>query len=400
MSVMADVRPAWVEIDLDAVTNNYKAVRKTLKDETKIMAVVKGDAYGCASALPAQMLLELGADYLAVAILDEALELRKAGIEDPILVLGYTPASQAKLAVKNDITLTVYRKESVEAVSKAAQELKKIGKVHIKVDTGMGRIGLQPGQEVVKFIKEAKNLDKIETEGIYTHFSVAEMEEPGDKEYTYDQLSIFEETLSMLQKEEMEVPIKHACNSAAIMNIPESRLDMVRTGSAIFGITVTDEINRKLDLRPVISLKASIGHVKKVPKGRAISYGRTYVTEKETTIATLPLGYADGYSRLLSNQSQVLVGGKKNPQIGLVCMDQCMVDVSEVEPTPQVNDTAVLLGRQGEEEITMGDLARIMGAKANDLEVVTHFTKRLPRVYIWQGEPIAVYDMNGLRKKQ
>ncbi len=398
MSDLTSIRPAWVEINLDNATHNFRAVRNVIDRGIKVMAVVKGDAYGCASALPAQLMVELGAEYLAVAILDEALELRRAGITAPILVLGFTPVAHAETAVENNITLTVYREETVKAISEAAVRQGKRAKVHIKIDTGMGRIGI-PGEEdeVLRFVEFTRAQTSIELEGIFTHFSVAEMEEPGDREYTYEQCGTFRRITDMLTEKGINIPLRHACNSAAIVNMPkESHYDMVRTGSAIFGITVTEEYNKKLNIKPVISLKARIGHIKEVRSGRDISYGRTYTTRGKTVIATLPVGYADGYSRLFSNKSHVLVNGQKAPQIGLVCMDQCMIDVTQVDPLPQMEDEVVLLGSQGGIEIRAKDLATIMGPKANDLEVVSGLAKRLPRVYIWGGRPVAIYDMTGL----
>jgi alanine racemase len=398
MSDLSSIRPAWVEINLDNATHNFRAVRGTIDRNVKVMAVVKGDAYGCSSALPAQLMVELGAEYLAVAILDEALELRRAGINAPILVLGFTPVGHAEAAVENNVTLTVYREETVRAISEAAVRQGKRAKVHVKIDTGMGRIGLPAEQEeVFRFVDFVLAQTGVELEGIFTHFAVAEMENPGDREYTYEQCGTFRRITDALAEKGIRIPLRHTCNSAAILNMPkESHYDMVRTGSAIFGITVTDEYNQELNIRPVISLKARIGHIKEVPGGRDISYGLTYTTRGRTVIATLPVGYADGYSRLFSNQSHVIVNGQKAPQIGLVCMDQCMIDVTKIDPIPQMEDEVILLGRQGNSEILAKDLAKLMGVKANDLEVVTGLAKRLPRVYIWGGRPVAIYDMNGL----
>ena len=398
MGDLTMVRPAWIEINLDNATHNFRAVKKVLEPGTKLMAVVKGDAYACSSALPAQLMVELGAEYLAVAILDEALGLRRAGIRAPILVLGFTPVSHVETAIENDVTLTVYSEETVKAVSEAAVRQGKQAKVHVKIDTGMGRIGLPADEEeVLRFVKFTRSQTGIEVEGIFTHFSVAEMEEPGDKEYTYEQCGAFRVITDRLADEGIRIPLRHACNSAAILHMPkESHYDMVRVGSAIFGITVTEEYNRKLDIKPVISLKARIGHIKEVPGGRDISYGRTYTTKGRTVIATLPVGYADGYSRLFSNKSHVLVNGQKAPQIGLVCMDQCMIDITQIDPLPEIEDEVVLLGRQKDMEIGAKHLAKLMGPTANDLEVVCGLSKRLPRVYIWHGRPVAIYDMTGL----
>ncbi len=394
------VRPAWVEINLDNATQNYWAVRKLIHPKTKLMAVVKGDAYGCSSVLPAQVLVELGAEYLAVAILDEALELRRAGISAPVLVLGFTPPEHIEKAVEKDITLTVYRKEMVEAASTAAIRLGKKAKVHIKIDTGMGRIGLPADEQVVyDFVMYIRSLKGIEIEGLFSHFSVAEMEEAGDREYTFEQCGKFRRVVDYLEQNSVRIPLKHIANSAGIYNMPkESHFDMVRTGSALFGITITKEINEKMGIRPVISIKAKIGHIKEMPAGQDISYGRTYTTKRKTVVATLPIGYADGYSRLFSNRSHVLVNGQKAPQIGLVCMDQCMIDVTDIHPLPEMQDEVVLMGKQGSEMITAGDLARLLGPVANDLEVVTHLAERMPRVYIWHGRPVAVHDLAGLRR--
>lgn len=395
---MGAIRPAWIEVDLDIIDSNIRAVRRRLQPGTKFMAVVKGNGYGCGAVVPAKQAVASGCEYLAVAVLDEALELRHAGIKTPILVLGYTSPEQSEDLVANDITQTVYLPGAAEAISRAAVKLGKTAKVHVKVDTGMGRIGLSGEAAVVAFVRQLNRLPGLEVEGVFTHFAAAEMEEEGDREYTGQQLAAFTRMVEALAAAGLSVPLRHASNSAAIFTFPQSHFDMVRCGAGVFGITITDSINREYGLRPVLALKASVTYSKTLPPGECISYGRTYITEKDTAVVTLPIGYADGYSRMLSNRGEVLVGGRRAPIIGLICMDQFMVDVSRVGVPVQVGDEAVLIGNQGGETITADDLAACIKPGSLDLEITCLLSLRLPRLYLKSGEVVAVNDWNGLRE--
>ncbi|GAB6139054.1 alanine racemase [Halanaerobaculum tunisiense] len=375
VSRIKEIRPAWTEIDLDNIGHNVSEFKKKLPEETLLTSVVKADGYGHGAIEVAKTALQSGADRLAVAILDEAIKLKKAGFEVPILVLGWTPQEAAEQVVKHNIITTVYNYENVSNLAKKAVELNKKVKVHVKVDTGMGRIGLQP-DEAINFISKIKELPNLIIEGIYTHFSVADEE---DKTYTYQQLNKFKKVISDLKKKGIEIPIKHCANSAAFLDIPETYFDMVRTGIITYGLWPSDEVNKELDLKPGLRLKARVAHVKEVPPGTDISYGRTYTTKKNTKIATVPLGYDDGYCRLLSSNSYVLVNGEKAPVIGNICMDQFMIDVSEVGAV-KVGDEVVLIGKSGNEEITATELANRIGTI--NYEVVCMVSKRIPRVYI------------------
>jgi len=398
MEGLETIRPAWIEVDLDVIDSNIRSVRQRLRPGTKLMAVVKGNGYGCGAVIPAKQAAASGCEYLAVAILDEALELRSAGVKTPVLVLGFTPPEQADILVANDITQTVYLIEAAEAISRAAVRLEKTAKVHVKVDTGMGRIGLSDAAAVVDFVRQISCLPGLEVEGIFTHFAVAEMEEAGDSEYTEEQLAAFNRVMEALAAAGFRIPLRHASNSAAILTSPQSHFDMVRAGSAVFGTLIAPEINREYELRLALALKARVAYCKTLPAGKYISYGRTYVTEKETAVATLPLGYADGYSRKLSNRGEVLVGGRRMPIIGRVCMDQCMIDISRTDGPVRIGDEAVLIGSQGGETITVSDLAAVIQPGTLDLEITSLFSRRLPRLYLKGGEVVAVSDLHGLRE--
>ncbi|WP_418792513.1 alanine racemase [Phosphitispora sp. TUW77] len=353
-----------------------KQLRGAVAPGVRIMGVVKANAYGHGAIPVSKIILDNGADCLGVAMLDEARELRQAGIAVPVLILGYTPGEQAEEAISLDITQTVYSIEGAEAISRAALKLGKQAKIHIKVDTGMGRLGFLADDNSIDNIIRAAALPGIAAEGIMTHFSVADRD---DKEYTYYQHNLFSKVISCLRKKGFPDVIKHAANSAAIIDLPGVHLDMVRAGVSIYGLYPSQEVQTsKLDLMPALSFKARVAYVKTVPAGTSISYGRSFVTGGETTVATIPVGYADGYSRLLSNKAHVLVHGVRVPVIGTVCMDQFIIDVSKV-PEVKVGDVVTLIGREGEQHITADELADLMGTI--NYEIVCMISDRVPRVY-------------------
>lgn len=371
------LRPAWAEVDLSAIASNMKQLRRAAAPGARIMGVVKANAYGHGAVPVSNAVLRNGADYLGVAILDEARELRQAGITAPILILGYTPCEQAEEAVNLDITQTVYSWEGAHAISQAAVKLKKQAKIHIKVDTGMGRLGFPADESSVAEIIKAAALPGIAVEGIMTHFSVADT---ADKEYTYHQYALFSEVISQLRKRGFPDVIKHAANSAALIDLPGVHLDMVRAGISVYGLYPSQEVQKgNLDLKPALSLKARVAYVKTVPADTSISYGRTFVTKGETRIATIPVGYADGYSRLLSNKAHALAHGARVPVIGIVCMDQLIIDISEV-PEVRVGDTVTLIGREGEQSVTADELADLIGTI--NYEIVCMISSRIPRLYV------------------
>ncbi len=371
-----NLRPAWAEIDLSAIAYNMKQLRRAAAPGARVMGVVKANAYGHGAVPVSKTILNNGADYLGVAILDEARELRQAGINAPVQILGYTPCDQAEEAVSLDIAQTVYSREGAEAISRAAVKLGKQAKIHIKVDTGMGRLGFPADENSVDEIIKAAALPGIAVEGLMTHFSVADT---ADKEYTYHQYRLFTGVISRLKEQGFPDVIKHAANSAAIIDLPGVHLDMVRAGISIYGLKPSKEVQAdKLDLKPALSLKAKVAHVKTVPAGTSISYGRTFITRDETRVATIPVGYADGYSRLLSNKAHVLAHGTRVPVIGIVCMDQFIIDVSEA-PGIRTGDTVTLIGREGGQSITADELADLIGTI--NYEIVCMISSRVPRMY-------------------
>lgn len=367
-------RPVWVEINLDNLKFNLRQIKKELSSETMVMAVVKADAYGHGAEAVAKTLIEEGVDRLGVAIPEEGVQLREAGFRIPIHVLGELMPEQYELVMEYDLIPTVAKKETLEALNRMAAGRKVRKKVHIKLDTGMGRIGLNT-EEAVDFIKHAMNLKNIELEGLMTHFASADEE---DKEYTYYQWERFNYVLRKLEEEGIEIPLKHAGNSATVIDLQEFQLNMVRPGIALYGLPPSSEV-RLIDLKPVLSWKARIDFLKELPPGAGISYGITFITERKSRIATIPLGYADGYSRLLSNKAYVLIKGRKAPVRGRICMDQFMVEVTDI-PGVELGDEVVLIGSQGNETITATEIADMIGTI--NYEVLCNISKRVPRRYI------------------
>ena len=381
----------WTEVNLDAIAQNVKNIKKLIGKKKELMAVVKGNAYGHDILEISSVVLENGATRLAVARLEEAIFLRKAGITVPILVLGLTLKPQAESLVSYDITPTVCEFEMIEKLSESAVQMNKMAKIHLKVDTGMGRIGIFP-DDVLKFIKRIKALKKVEIEGIFTHFSVADEK---DKFYTEEQFRKFIEILTILEKEGIKIPIKHVGNSATLLDLPHMWLDMVRPGLAIYGLYPSKEVKKTINLIPAQQFKTKIVFIKELPRGESISYGRTYITKRRMRVASLPVGYADGYNRLLSNQGEVLVRGQRVPIIGRVCMDQCMIDVTNLTQV-EIGDEVVLWGRQGEEMITVEEIAQKI--RTINYEIV-HLPdkKRVPKLFIKDGKPWKIKTMLGER---
>ncbi len=378
----------WIEIDLDAIAQNVRNIKKLIGEKKELMAVVKGNGYGHDILEISSIVLKNGATRLAVARLEEGIFLRKAGIAVPILVLGLTLEQQVKLLVSYNITPTVCKYETIEKLSKFAVKEDKTVKVHIKVDTGMGRIGIFPNH-VLDFVKKVKAFKNIEIEGIFTHFSVADEK---DKAYTEAQFKKFMEVLTILEKEGIKIPVKHVGNSATLLDFPHMWLDLVRPGISIYGLYPSTEVQKTVKLIPAHSFKTRIIFLKELPVGECISYGRTYTTTKRRTkVASLPVGYADGYNRLLSNQGEVLVRGRRFLIIGRVCMDQTMIDVTNL-PQVEVGDEVVLWGRQGQEEITVEEIAEKIGSI--NYEIVHMPDKeRVPKLFIKDGRPWKIKTM-------
>ena len=371
------IRPAWAEINLDNLASNMRKIRRLAKDSAQVTAVIKADGYGHGAKYIAQTLLENGADRFAVAALDEALELRKFGITVPILVLGYTQPERAKAVVANDIEQAVYSYELAKGLSMEAVKQNKKVKVHIKLDTGMGRIGLRADESSIESIKEIYELPNMIIEGMFTHFAIADEK---DKGYTKEQFSKFMWVSNRLEQEGIKIRLKHCGNSATIIDLPDMHLDMVRAGIILYGLAPSEDVElNRIKLEQVMSLKARITHVKEINSGESVSYGRKFIASGKTKIASLPLGYADGYTRMLTGKAEALVDGVRVPVIGRICMDQCMIDVTGIEDV-KVGDEVVLFGKQKNSFISIDEVAEKLGTI--NYEVVCMIGKRIPRIYL------------------
>ncbi len=372
---------AWAEVDLDAIAHNVREIRRITNKKSEIMGVVKADAYGHGVIEAVRTILDNGATCLAVSMLDEAIQLRENGIDVPILILSYTDPVRAADIIKYNVTQAVFSQDLARALSEEAVRQRKNVKIHIKIDTGMTRVGFMPGYSAIKNVVEISKLPRIIVEGLFTHFASADEE---DKSYTLMQFERFMGICSELNRIGVYIPVKHVANSAAIMEYPEMHLNMVRPGIILYGMYPSEEVNRgKLDLRPAMTLKANVILLKKVEKNTSISYGRIFTTGRESKIATVPIGYADGYTRLLTGRGKVLINGEVAPVVGKICMDQCMVDVTDFEKEVKVGDEVVLFGKQGDKIIRVEDIAGSIGTI--NYEIVCVVGKRIPRVYIKDG---------------
>lgn len=370
------MRPVWVEVDLDALEYNVKNIKKLINNKDMI-AVVKADAYGHGALDIIPTLIKNGVNRLAVAVITEAIEFRKKNINIPIMILGSTPLEYSEELINYDIEQTVFNLEYAEELSKIAVKMGKRAKIHIALDTGMGRIGFLQNEKSINEVEKICRLKGIDVIGIFTHFATADEE---NKEYSNYQFNKFTSFIKELERRGIHIPIKHCSNSGAIMDLPETYLDAVRAGIILYGYYPSNEVNKEvLDLKPVLSLKAKISHVKELDKDMYISYGRTFKTEKKSVIATIPIGYADGYSRLLSGKVKVIVNGKLANVVGRICMDQCMVDVTDVGNV-KVSDEVTLLGNDGDIKFNADDIAEIMGTI--NYEILCMIKQRIPRVYI------------------
>ena len=370
------IRPVWAEVNLDSIENNVRQI-KEICGSKKIYGVVKADAYGHGALDIVPILLKSGVTNLAVAVITEALEIINSGVKVPILILGFTPLTFSKEILDNNIEVTVYDLNYAKELSKIAEAENKVAKIHIAVDTGMGRIGFLPNKKGLDDVIEISKLPNIKLEGIFTHFSTAD---EADKSYSLEQLNKFNEFVNTLESKNIKLNTKHVSNSAAIMELSEAHFNGVRPGIIMYGYYPSNEVIKgKLDLKPALTLKTSVVHVKTLPKDMYISYGRRYKTDKESVIATLPIGYADGYTRALSNKGKVIINGKLAPIVGNVCMDQCMVDVTNVGEV-KVGDEVILLGEQEGTKFNADDLAELL--ETINYEVICMIGRRVPRVYI------------------
>lgn len=372
----------YAQIDLDAICQNIQNVKQKVGADTKVMAVVKTDAYGHGAVPVARALASIGTDAFAVATAEEALELRAAGILEPILILGYVFREDFSRLLKQDITLTVFQYETAKAVSECAQVLGVCAKIHIKLDTGMGRIGFLPNAESFAEIEKIAALPALSIDGIFTHFACAD---ETDKTSCNRQKQRFLDFVSALEARGVHIPCKHMCNSAGIIEFSDGFLDMVRSGIMTYGLYPSEEVQKEnFKLAPALQLKSHVSFVKTVEKGFTVSYGSTYTTEQKTVIATVPVGYGDGYPRALSNVGRVLIHGQYAPIIGRVCMDQFMVDVTEI-PNVQAGDCVTLIGTDGQHRIPVEEVAAL--AHSFNYELCCGLNKRVPRVYLQDGKP-------------
>ncbi|MDD6795203.1 MAG: alanine racemase [Clostridiaceae bacterium] len=378
------MRSVWAEVDLDAAKFNMESIRNLVGDKD-IIAVVKADAYGHGAVDLAPVFLENGANRLAVAMLSEALELINSNINAPIMILGYTPIEYGKYLIENNIEQTVYDLEYVKKLSSLALSMGKKAKVHIALDTGMGRIGFMASEETVSIIRKISKMEGIEVVGMFTHFSTSDER---DKEYTYKQFNKITGMIGRLKEENINIPIKHVSNSGAIIDLPETYLDAVRAGIILYGYLPSDEVDgERLPMKPLMQIKTRVSHVKEMDKDMYISYGRKFKTERKSVIATLPIGYADGYSRLLSGKAKVIINGKFAPVVGNICMDQCMVDVTDIGEV-HIGDEVTVMGSCGELKYDADDMARDMGTI--NYEIICAVKQRIPRVYIKKGKVVKV----------
>lgn len=368
-------RPAFLEVDLRNLTFNLKNIRRKLGQRIEFLAVVKADAYGHGAYEVSKVVLENGADLLGVAILEEGIELREKGIKAPILILYPEFSGREKKVLEYDLEATVSDFDFARNLSLQAAKLKKTANICVKVDTGMGRYGLAP-DEAYQFVKRIRDLENIKVKGILSQLSSAEEKED---DFTFQQISSFNKVLEKLEEFNRGFLNKSIANSSAVLNLPETYFNQVRVGLLLYGIYPSPEVSKSIEVKPALSFKSRILFLKEVDKETPIGYSRSYITSRKSKVATVPLGYADGFSRLLSNKAQVLIHGKRAPVIGRVCMDAFMVDVTDI-PEAKAGDELVLIGKQKEEKITADEFAE--WNQSISYEVLTRMGKRLPKVYL------------------
>lgn len=376
-----NLRPTWAEVDLDAVTHNVRELYR-VAEGSQVMAVVKADAYGHGACEVAEAALAGGARWLGVACLEEALQLRRRGFRVPLLVLGYVPPEEARVAVEEEISCCVFGEELARAMAQAAGRVGKMGRVHVKVDTGMGRLGVGADQAVA-FVRRLKGIPGLDVEGVFTHLATADEE---NLSFAEEQLGRFAAVVAELDREGLHVPYRHAANSAALLRLPQSRYNLVRTGLAMYGVHPVPGSVGSAHLRPVLSWKTRVAQVKRMSPGATVGYGRTWKAAGGEVVATLPVGYADGYRRSLSNRGMALLGGRKVRVVGRVSMDQITVLAGSGDtPDGQVapGQEVVLLGGQEGNSLTAWDLARDMDTIP--YEVLVGIGARVPRVYLRDG---------------
>lgn len=382
------LKRTWAVINLDNLEYNISQIKKNLPEKTKIMGVVKADGYGHGDKLIAQTLVKCGLDFLAVSNLDEALSLRNAGIECAILILGFTPIQMASTLSSFNITQTVFSSEYANQLNKECMRLNIKITAHIKLDTGMSRLGIVEStlHDATAEIKEIFKLESLDIQGIFTHLSSADTLDDDSMEYTQSQLLHYEHVIKQLEAEGINIPVKHVQNSAGIAFLKNVQYDYARAGIVMYGVAPSDE-HVDFEIRPVMELKSVVSMVKELAPNTAVSYNRKYITGENIKVATIPIGYADGYPRLLSNKGYMLINGKRANVIGNICMDQLMLDISGIEDV-KMGDTVTVIGKSGEEYIGFPELAKLVSSISYEMMCI--IGKRVPRVYKKNGHTVAV----------
>lgn len=368
-------RPTFAEVDLGAIAHNVRLIRGRIGAKRGLMAVVKADAYGHGATEVSKVALDSGADWLGVAMAEEGLALREEGIRAPILIMGPIFPSQLRLTLEADLIVALFTWEVACALDDEAGRMGKRAIVHVKVDTGMGRIGV-PVRDALTFLRALQGLRHLEVQGIYTHFATADH---ADSSFTQRQMNDFMELCREAASMGIRIPMKHLSNSAAVLQYPDTFLDLVRPGIMIYGCYPSVMVQRDMGLRPAMTLRTRVAMVKVLQPGESLSYGRTFVAQRHTRVATLPIGYADGLSRSHSNRGDVLIRGQRAPIIGTICMDMTLVDVTHI-PEVLPADEAVIFGRQGSEQISVEEVAERIGTVS--YEVLCSVGVRVPRLYV------------------
>ncbi len=382
------LKRTWAEVDLDKILKNYQAIRTYVRPQSKLMAIVKADAYGHGAPIIAKEFDAAGADWFGVSNIEEAEQIRNIGIQKPILILGFTPVQFAGKLIEQNITQSVFSKEYAKELNSAAQKAGGKVKIHIKLDTGMSRIGFvyhgeDDAEALVADVCAAAKLSNLVVDGVFTHFAVSD--EPGNP-YTQTQFDRFMRAIALLEKEGVHFPLRHCCNSAGLLNYPEMQLDMVRPGIILYGMTPSLGMPLPIKLLPTMKLKSVLFQEKWLAAGTPVSYGMTYKTPTRRRLGTLPIGYADGFVRALADKEDVLIRGKRARIVGRVCMDQCMADITEIQKV-QSGDEVTIIGQDGEDEIPVEEIASNMNTI--NYEVTCLIGKRVPRVFFKGGEQVA-----------
>ena len=375
------LKRTWADVDLDALAHNYRAIRAHIPSDCQFLGVMKADAYGHGAVPVSHALVELGAEYLAVSNLEEAVQLRRGGIRAPILILGYTPPMYAENMIYLDLTQEIHSLEYAKELNDALNGTNFILNTHMKLDTGMTRIGFTAyeDEQTLEEMVQVARLPHLQVEGVFMHFCVADSRSPEDEAFTHLQYRRFEDALDFLQTRGIRPEIRHCCNSGATLLYPEYAMDMVRPGVMTYGVCPSDEAAGILELQPVLRLYTTVSQLRDIPAGRDISYGRTYTTAEDRRIAVLSIGYADGLSRSLSGNIEFLLRGKRVPVVGRICMDMCMVDVTDV-PDAQVGDAVTVIGT----ELPCENISNRLGTIP--YEVLCGINKRIPRIYLQNGK--------------